>query len=177
MVSLINELMEVTRQQMGAVLAVQRVPTDLVALVQDCIEAQRAASGRTIHLEVDGPELYAAVDAARLERVVGNLLSNALKYSPEGSAITVRLGPEDGPAGPEAVLVVHDEGIGIPAADLPHIFERFVRARNVVGQIGGTGIGLASAREIVAQHGGTITVESTEGVGSTFTVRLPLAPS
>jgi PAS domain S-box-containing protein len=174
MVSLINELMDVTRQQMGAVLDVQRVPTDLVALVQDCIEAHRAASSRTIHLEVDEPELYAEVDAARMERVVGNLLSNALKYSPAERPIWVRLGRGEGTAGPEVVLVVRDEGIGIPAADLPHIFERFYRAENVAGRVAGTGIGLAGARQIAEQHGGTITVQSEEGVGSTFTVRLPL---
>jgi signal transduction histidine kinase len=73
------------------------------------------------------------------------------------------------------VLVVRDEGIGIPAADLAHIFDRFARASNVAGHVQGTGIGLASARGIVEQHGGIIAVESTEGVGSTFTVRLPLA--
>jgi len=69
---------------------------------------------------------------------------------------------------------VHDRGIGIPASDLPHIFERFYRARNVTGNIHGAGIGLASAWGIVVQHGGTITVESTEGEGAAFTVRLPL---
>jgi len=69
---------------------------------------------------------------------------------------------------------VTDQGLGIPVADLPHIFDRFVRAGNVVGHIQGTGIGLASARGIVEQHGGTIMVESQEGQGTTFTVRLPL---
>ncbi len=176
MVGLIDELMDVTRQQLGGGLDLHRTPTDLVALVQESVESHQAASGRTIQLEVAVPALPAEVDAARLARVVGNLLANALKYSPEGSAIGVGLGQEEGAAGPEAVLVVRDEGIGIPVADLPHIFERFTRARNVAGHIQGTGIGLASARGIVEQHGGAITVESTEGVGSTFTVRLPLAP-
>ena len=69
----------------------------------------------------------------------------------------------------------HDHGLGVPAADLPRIFERFRRAGNVAGRIGGTGIGLASARQIVEQHGGALTAESVEGAGSTFTVRLPLA--
>jgi signal transduction histidine kinase len=125
---------------------------------------------------VAGPELHAAVDAARIARVVGNLLSNALKYSPRGGTIVVRVAQADGTAGPEALIAVADAGIGIPAADLPHIFERFARARNVAGHIPGTGIGLASARGIVEQHGGSITVQSTEGVGSAFIVRLPLAP-
>ena len=175
MVGLIDELVDVTRRQMGGGLELHRAPVDLAALVQGSVEAHCDASGRPIHLEVAVSELHADVDAARVGRVVGNLLSNALKYSPAESAIWVRLAPEDGAAGPEAVLVVRDEGIGIPAADLAHIFDRFARAGNVVGRIQGTGIGLASARGIVEQHGGTIAVESTEGVGSTFTVRLPLA--
>ena len=79
------------------------------------------------------------VDAARVARVVDNLLSNAVKYSPDESAIWVRLGQEEGPAGPQVVLSVRDEGIGIPAADLPHIFDRFARARNVIGHISGHG--------------------------------------
>jgi signal transduction histidine kinase len=71
---------------------------------------------------------------------------------------------------------VRDQGIGIPAADLPRVFERFHRAGNVAGRIAGAGIGLAAARQIVEQHGGTISVERREGAGSTFAVRLPLAP-
>ena len=74
------------------------------------------------------------------------------------------------------MLTVQDRGIGIPAADLPRVFERFERGRNAVGRIGGSGIGLAATRQIVEQHGGTIEVESREGRGSTFTVRLPLTP-
>jgi two-component system sensor histidine kinase BaeS len=174
MVGLINELVDVTRQQMGGGLELHREPTDLVALVEDSIAAQRDASGRLIELEATMPYLLADVDAARIARVVGNLLSNALKYSGADRPITVRLNREGGTGRPEAVLAVHDEGIGIPAADLPHIFDRFRRARNVSGHIQGTGIGLASARGIVEQHGGTIAVESVEGAGSTFTVRLPL---
>jgi signal transduction histidine kinase len=159
---------------MGGGLELHPAPTDLVALARDCVEAQRAANGRAIHLEAEVPTLYATVDAARIARVLGNLLSNALKYSPPERPITVRVAREERDGGSKAVLAVRDEGIGIPAADLPHIFDRFRRARNVVGHIQGTGIGLASARGIVEQHGGTITAESAEGRGSTFTVRLSL---
>ncbi|HVC81003.1 MAG TPA: ATP-binding protein [Chloroflexota bacterium] len=174
MLGLINELVDVARQQMGGGIDLNREPTELVALVEGCVEAQRDASGRPIHLETDLSELHALVDAARITRVVGNLLSNALKYSPADSAIWLRIAIEAGAAGPEAVLVVRDEGMGIPAADLPYIFDRFQRAHNVVGHVQGTGVGLASARGIVEQHGGTITGESIEGSGATFTVRLPL---
>jgi len=72
------------------------------------------------------------------------------------------------------VLVVQDEGLGIPVADVPHVFERFHRGGNVAGQIGGSGIGLAGVSQIVEQHGGTLGVQSDEGQGATFTVRLPL---
>jgi len=174
MLGLINELVDVTRQQMGGGLDLSREPIDLVALVRDSIAAQQSANAPPIELEARVPELGADVDAARIARVVGNLLSNAIKYSPGGGTITVCVAREDGAAGPEALIAVTDQGLGIPVADLPHIFDRFVRAGNVVGHIQGTGIGLASARGIVEQHGGTIMVESQEGQGTTFTVRLPL---
>ena len=128
-------------------------------------------------------------DSARLERVLDNLLSNAVKYSPDGGLITVSIARERGSGGlspsptPDshapapsswATVAVRDPGIGIPAADLPHTFHLFHRAGNV-GQIAGTGIGLAGVKQIVEQHGGAVTVESGEGDGSAFTVRLPLA--
>ena len=175
MLGLIGELLDLTRQRMGGGLELRREPADLVALVRGCVEAQGEASGRPIRLEAGAPEVRASVDAGRMERVVGNLLSNALTYGPAGSPIVVRLGLEAGAGGPQALIAVRDEGIGIPAADLPHIFDRFRRAGNAAGHSQGTGIGLASARGIVEQHGGTIAVESSEGAGATFTVRLPLA--
>jgi signal transduction histidine kinase len=106
-----------------------------------------------------------------------NLLSNAIKYSPAGGPVLVTVAREQIDGGAYAVLAVQDHGVGIPAADLSHIFERFHRASNVQGRISGTGIGLASARQIVEQHGGDLTVRSTEGQGSVFTVLLPLAPT
>jgi signal transduction histidine kinase len=121
------------------------------------------------------PELVARIDADRIERVLNNLIGNAIKYSPQGGAITVQIAREDDGDDHWAVLVVRDSGLGIPAADLPHVFERYYRATNVRGRIQGTGIGLASVRQIAEQHGGSVTVESAEDAGSTFTVRLPLA--
>jgi signal transduction histidine kinase len=112
-------------------------------------------------------------DSARLERVLDNLLANAIKYTPEGGVITVIIVRDDDETGSWAVLSVRDSGVGIPAADLSHIFERFQRAGNV-GRIGGSGIGLSVARHIVELHGGSISVDSMEGEGSIFTIRLPL---
>ena len=88
--------------------------------------------------------------------------------------MVVRVDREEAPDGPVAVLSVADQGVGIPAADLPHIFERFRRGGNVAGRIAGSGLGLWGSQRIVAQHGGTIAIDSTEGQGTTVTVRLPL---
>ncbi len=87
----------------------------------------------------------------------------------------VRLSSYTDDAGTWAVMEVQDHGLGIPAVDLPHIFERYHRAANTVGRIGGSGIGLAGVKQVVEQHGGTISAASEEGVGTTMTVRLPLA--
>jgi signal transduction histidine kinase len=113
-------------------------------------------------------------DADRLTRVLENLVANAVKYSPAGSAVVVRVDREEAADGPVAVLSITDHGVGIPANDLPHIFERFRRGGNVAGRIAGSGLGLWGSQRIVAQHGGTIAIDSTEGHGTTVTVRLPL---
>lgn len=113
-------------------------------------------------------------DQMRLEQVLQNLIQNAAKYSPNGGTIRVELERQ----GQNACLTVQDQGIGIPAQDLPRIFKRFYRASNAArNQITGLGIGLYVVSEIVHLHGGTIHVTSEEGKGSTFTVRLPLADS
>jgi len=112
-------------------------------------------------------------DAARIERVLDNLIGNAVKYSPEGGPITVGLAVDLD----WAVLSVRDEGIGVPADDRERIFEQFHRAANAAEHFPGTGLGLFSVRQIVQAHGGTIHVESPAGRGSTFVVRLPVARS
>ncbi|HEV2122284.1 MAG TPA: ATP-binding protein, partial [Chloroflexota bacterium] len=100
--------------------------------------------------------------------------SNAIKYSPDGGDVVVDVSQEVVSGKAEAVLAVRDQGIGIPAEDVPRLFERFFRASNVNGRLPGVGLGLAGARQIVEQHGGTIEVTSALGKGTTFTVRLPL---
>ena len=110
-------------------------------------------------------------DAMRLEQVLENLVQNAIKYSPSGGRVKVCIEQQND----KACLWVTDEGIGIPDGAVPHLFERFYRAPNVdPQQITGMGIGLYVVKEIVQRHGGTIMVESTEGVGSTFRICLPL---
>jgi signal transduction histidine kinase/DNA-binding response OmpR family regulator len=178
MVTLINELLNMTRLQTGQPIELDRGPTDLVELThRTTAEYQQTTEKHTLHVEASAQEIIGEWDATQLERVLGNLLSNAIKYSPDSNEIIVNVGIETDTSGNGhvAVLAVHDSGIGIPTADIPHIFEQFRRAGNVTGQFSGTGIGLSSAHQIIEQHGGTLTVESEEGVGSVFTVRLPLA--
>lgn len=113
-----------------------------------------------------GDGLY---DEKLLRHVFGNLLSNAIKYSPGGGKVRFEVQREVG----QMVFTVADEGIGIPADEIPHLFESFHRASNV-GTIQGTGLGLAIVKNAVQAHGGTITVTSVAGEGTTFTVRLPV---
>jgi PAS domain S-box-containing protein len=173
--ALIGELLDTVRLQAGQQLDLQPQPTDLVALAQRCVAEQQQNTDRhTIRVATRRATLVGEWDPVRLERVLTNLLTNAVKYSPAGGTITVTVGQCRQGRGKWAELVVCDAGLGIPATDLPHIFERFHRAANVAGHIMGSGIGLAGAKQIVEQHGGTLRVVSTEGGGSTFTVRLPL---
>ena len=150
---------------------------DLVALVQQVATALQATTTRhRIRVEAAVPHVLIAGDALRLDRVIANLLSNAIKYSPRGGTITIKVSREEREDKTRdfAVVEVADQGLGIPAAYLPHIFDRFRRAANVTGRILGTGIGLANCLQIVRQHDGTISVTSLEGSGTTFFVRLPL---
>jgi signal transduction histidine kinase len=172
MSSQIDELRDATHLQSGRSLDLDLQRTDLVELAQAVVQRHEDGSElNQVRLEVEVATLIGDWDAERLERVIANLLSNAVKYSPADSEITLRVGRDNG----WGVLSVDDHGMGIPAADLPHIFERYRRGANVAGRVRGSGLGLAGARDIVAQHGGTITVQSVEGHGSTFVIRLPLS--
>ncbi|HUS16147.1 MAG TPA: PAS domain S-box protein [Chloroflexia bacterium] len=169
---MIDGLLDLSRIQSGQ-LSIEPAPVDLAALVRrSCDEQQATLTDHTVELESGPAPLMIQGDALRLEQVLQNLLQNAVKYSPAGSPVQVRVYT----AGEEACVAVSDQGMGIPAAAQPHIFQRFYRAPNAVsGQISGLGIGLYVAQQIATLHGGTITVESHEGAGSTFTLRLPCA--
>ena len=123
-----------------------------------------------LSLEVPGEPLVVDGDRDRLSQVVGNLLSNAIKYSPPEGEVRVSVRRE----GPDAVVAVSDDGIGISPEDAQHVFEKFFRAPGAAATVGGTGLGLAVARDIVTSHQGTLEVESATDAGSTFVVRLPL---
>ncbi|HBY45050.1 MAG TPA: two-component sensor histidine kinase, partial [Chloroflexi bacterium] len=110
-------------------------------------------------------------DAERLRQLIWNLVENALRYTPAGGTVTVSLRRR----GPVAELTVADTGIGIPPEHLPHLFERFYRVDTGRSRaVGGTGLGLSIVRQITEAHGGQVRVRSTPGIGSTFTVALPV---
>jgi signal transduction histidine kinase len=175
MTRLLDELGDVMRLRSGQEIELHRESTDLVALTrQTAAEQGRVTERHAIHLESAVDELIGFWDGPRLERVLSNLLGNAIKYSPDGGEITVSIAREGNDGAAVAVLSVEDRGVGIPAQDVSHIFKPFRRAGNVES-IAGSGIGLVGTKRIVELHGGTIAVQSSEGRGSRFTVRLPIA--
>ena len=166
----LDELVDTSRLEAGRPIELRREPIDLVALAREVArEHQQTTDRHDVQVESSQAELIGSWDPVRLERVLSNLLNNAIKYSPRGGAVNVNVHTAPG----AAIVRVQDHGEGIPEGDLPHIFERFRRGGNVEHRIPGTGIGLAGARQIVELHGGTILAESRVGEGSTFTVRLP----
>lgn len=174
LVELTEDLLDVTRLQ-GGRLELHPEPTDLVALVQRVVaRLQVTTESHSISISTSSEHVVAQIDHRRIEQVLGNLINNAIKYSPEGGNIKISV-REDHEAN-AAILSVRDHGIGIPAYQQKNIFGRFVRADNArVREIGGTGLGLYLCRELVERHAGRIWFESVEDQGSTFYVSLPLA--
>jgi len=170
---LVADLQVLSQIQSGK-LAMEFRPSDLAAIAASAVaELQPRAQAKHLDLSLavtDVPALV--VDPACIAQLIGNLQSNAVKFTPDGGRIEVRLGTEAG----QAVLTVADTGAGVPAADTERIFERFYRTAFARRQeVQGTGLGLTISRAIAAAHHGTITVASEEGRGSTFTLRLPLS--
>jgi len=166
--ALVVELLDAARLEQGKLVG-EREPVDLVELARD-VAGRDTYQGRRITLSADGP-VVGNYDPRRLGQVLENLVENAVKYSPEDSEVRVAITTRDG----LARIDVTDQGIGIPAADLPQIFERFHRGTNVDDRrFAGMGLGLFICKGIVEQHGGHISVDSRVGTGSTFHVVLPL---
>jgi two-component system phosphate regulon sensor histidine kinase PhoR len=170
MTEMVEELLELARLEAGES-GLAREPVDLGMVIAEAVDrVLQYADRRGVALRVDPPNAAAVVsgDALRLERVVINLLDNAIKFTPPGGDVRVRCETR----GPEVTIVVTDTGRGIAEEDLPRIFERFYkvdRARSSPG----TGLGLAIAKHTVEAHGGRIWAQSVEGRGSTFFVSLP----
>ncbi|HLG71934.1 MAG TPA: ATP-binding protein, partial [Chloroflexota bacterium] len=172
---LIDELLDVARLDTTMRLDLHRSEIDAVRVASSIVEEQQLSSdNHRIELDTQLASLMGRWDGPRLERALSNLVSNAIKYSPEGGDIRVSVRHETVDGQAWALVAVEDHGVGIPAGDVDRIFERFQRASNVMGRIEGTGIGLAYVREIARRHGGDVSVSSEPGRGSTFTLRLPL---
>jgi signal transduction histidine kinase len=178
MSGLINSLLDTASIEIGQQLILQRRSADLLALARRvAAQEQRTSDEHQIVVASDESSVVGSWDVDRLERILENLLSNSITYSPDGGEITVSVRLEEESGGTWAILSVTDDGLGIPANDIPHVFDRFHRGANVTDYISGTGIGLASTRQIVEQHGGTIAIRSAEGSGTVVTIRLPLEES
>jgi signal transduction histidine kinase len=171
---LVKQLLDVSRFEAGGGKLEPR-PIRLVDFFDELENAfQVLARQRGVRFEVAlSPELPVEVvwDADRINEVLGNLVSNAFKFTERFGRVELSVEPVDG----AVVMEVRDTGAGIPASQLPHIFEKFYQADNqTAASAKGTGLGLAIAREIVDAHHGSITVDSTQGVGTTFTITLPV---
>jgi signal transduction histidine kinase len=169
---IIQALLDSSRMENGH-LSIECQSMDLIQLVRQVVgEFEPTLRQHTLVLESTEEALPIQGDELRLYQVFSNVIGNAIKYSPQGGAVTIRLEQREG----QACVAVVDQGIGIPSAAIPQLFKRFYRGANVVGQnIGGMGIGLSVVNEIVGLHGGDIQVDSVEGQGTTFTLCFPLS--
>jgi heavy metal sensor kinase len=174
MLTLVEDLLTLARSEEASV-HLPAAPVDLVPILRDVQDIGEAlAGGKPLQVTVDAPESLVVRGAAGpLRRLFLNLVSNAVKFTEAGEVALTVLSPAEDEGYVE--VEVRDTGTGIAPAELPRVFDRFYRADAARERSGGTGLGLAIARMIVDQHGGDIRAESTPGVGSTFTVRLPLA--
>jgi signal transduction histidine kinase len=144
--------------------------TSLAAVLNLAVEQVEQAMGqRRIHLVQPARPISGPWDRVRLVRALVNVLENALKYSPDGAPVLVMV-REDGA---EVEVTIQDQGIGIPEAELPLLFNGFVRGSNARERFAGTGLGLASSRQLVASQGGSLKIDSVEGCSTTVTIRLP----
>jgi two-component system, OmpR family, phosphate regulon sensor histidine kinase PhoR len=192
---LIEDLLTLSRIESGAFRSALR-PLDLAALVRACVEDMRPqadAGGVDVHVQVPGRAVPVRGDEGQLSRAVLNLIGNAIKFTPAGGRLDVEVrvepvggtgdGTGDGTGGDagdgprDAVVVeVRDTGIGIPEDDVGQVFTRFFRASNAVSsEVPGTGLGLVIVRTIVDNHGGSLDLSSTPGVGTTVRIRVPVA--
>lgn len=173
MSKIIDQLLRLARADAGK----EQLPFEKVRLsdlVSDLsADAEILCRDKGLEFRLDGTvDLWVEGDRARLREMVFNLLDNAIRYTPSGGRISLSISRSD----TKAVIAIADTGIGIPAEDIPHIFERFYRVDKARSRAeGGAGLGLAISKYIAELHGGTIDVESEVGKGSTFSVRLPIA--
>ncbi|MEA2203307.1 MAG: hypothetical protein QOE77_83 [Blastocatellia bacterium] len=169
---LVRDLLDLSRLRMRK-LALKRDTVSFLTIISNALETVKAeAAAREIELLVDAPAetIFVDADRLRLEQVVWNLLNNAVKFTPPGGKVTIRMREEHG----RAVLIVADTGPGIEQEFLPHLFEMFRQADASSSRPhGGMGIGLALVQQLIDLHGGSVSVDSTPGNGAKFTIELP----
>jgi two-component system, OmpR family, sensor kinase len=154
--------------------ALRRDSIDLGVLAHDLVEQFRELAPSHRWLLNAAPDVVVSGDADRLRQVLLNVLENARKYTPEGGSVTIMMTQEDH----SAIVSIADTGIGIPAEDVPHVWDRFYRIDQARTRAsGGFGLGLAIVRSIVESHGGQVALSSELGKGTTVVLRLPLAHS
>lgn len=174
---MIDDLFELARMDAGVLELDRRMIglQDVASEVVDAMTPLALRSGVTLSLEVEGSPPPLSIDGARMERVIANIVQNAIEHTPERGSVDVRVGV---PSADAVTLQVADTGCGIAERDLPHIWERFYRGersrhRSDLGDADGAGIGLAIVQTVVASHGGSVDVRSAPGEGTVMTVRLP----
>lgn len=169
--NLVNDLLDMAWIDEGMIL--HKAPCNLLDVVRrqiNALEGSAQEKGLTLHLSTDDNLAVIQADEKRLNQVVGNLVSNSIKYSKPNGQVWIHVSRHN----TGLQVSIRDEGIGIAPEDLPHVFERFFRGRQkAASYIEGSGLGLFIAKAIIEGHGGTIHVESTEGKGSTFEFTLP----
>jgi signal transduction histidine kinase len=173
LLSLINDILDLSKIEAGR-MELDLTEFDLPAAIENALMLVRERAGRraiALHTSIDGRLGVVQADERKVRQVVLNLLSNAIKFTPEGGRVDVRASSSR----ENAILEVRDTGMGIPADEQEHVFERFFRTSRATEQaIQGTGLGLAISNAIVHAHGGRITLASNEGEGATFRVTIPI---
>jgi len=168
---MINEMLDLDRMEAGKI-RIQPKPVDLNSLVREVVERAQASSEKhRLRTELDQALPIINADPDRLIQVISNLVSNAVKYSPDGGEVTISTAADNG----QVHVAVRDQGVGIPPEFISRVFGRYERFENSkTSKVVGTGLGLAISRQIIELHGGKIWVESKVGSGSTFEFTVPL---
>lgn len=176
MIRMISNLLDLSKMDGGQLttnkeyIDFKRIVNHILDRFEFTLASGDASKKYKIKRELTSRDIYVEIDQDRVTQVIDNLMNNAIKYSPNGGTITVRLVDTQN----SVVMSVTDQGLGIPQKDLPHLFERFYRVDKARSrEQGGTGLGLAISKEVIEMHGGRIWVDSLEGKGSTFSFELP----
>ena len=177
LVGMVRNILDIEKLQAGGTLISQKSECDLGQLLSNVFEImQLEAIDKRITLQknIAAQPLMLYADCQQIERILLNIVSNAVKYTPAGGSVVVDIYPEPLQGASHLVIQVEDSGYGIPAAELPFIFERFRRVDRHKDKAHGTGLGLAITKALIEEHGGTVSVSSQEGKGSNFIVKLPI---